>query len=448
MAVRVRLRAVHGVALVLGLAPFVKLAEWGLTPGPKTVRADSARAGSILFRRDWTAGDRLTGGDGLGPVFNARSCVECHFQGGAGGGGTVDKNVTVYGLLAPKPGDPRPPIGVIHRHSVSDEFQETMAQVDPTLPSKPWMPLEQVNARNLSGTASAAAALITQRNTPALFGDGIIDAVTDSTIIAHQREHSSAARLVGLNGALDPNVRGRVARLVDGRIGRFGWKGEFATLGDFVRAACANELGLSNPSRPQAISLASPAHMPKSARPDLTDAQCELMADYVRALPAPRSVVPVSSRSSVELGERAFAKVGCADCHTPDLGSASGLYSDLLLHEMGVELASSTGYYGAPPPSPGDLPPGTLPFGAVAQSALEWKTPPLWGVADSGPYMHDGRSKTLEDAIKAHGGEAVGSASRFDELPPAERQGLLDFLGTLRAPAIEQIAALDLGTTN
>ncbi len=102
----------------------------------------------------------------------------------------------------------------------------------------------------------------------------MIDSISDDAIIAHQREHSTAARLVGLNGARDSKIRGRVARLGDGRIGRFGWKLEFATLTDFVKAACANELGLSNPGRPQATPLGKPGYQSKSAGVDLTDEQC------------------------------------------------------------------------------------------------------------------------------------------------------------------------------
>src|SRR6185437_1092958 len=122
----------------------------------------------------------------------------------------------------------------------------------PGLPHAPSIPLADLVDKT---RARPTDIVITQRNTPALFGDGLIDAVSDETLIAHQREHSTAARLVGLNGAKDGKVRGRIARLSDGRIGRFGWKLEFATLNDFVKAACANELGLSNPGRPQATPL-------------------------------------------------------------------------------------------------------------------------------------------------------------------------------------------------
>ena len=219
-----------------------------------------------------------------------------------------------------------------------------------------------------------------------------------------------------------------MARLPDGRLGRFGWKAEFASLDDFVRAACANELGLSNPTRSQATSLARTDY--KATGIDLTEAQCAMMADYLRSLPAPHKSVPTDPAlaGQVRRGEEVFANIGCADCHTPDLGPIESFYSNLLLHDMGNDLASSTGYYGSipPSPSPGDpiLPPGPN----------EWRTPPLWGVADSAPYLHDGRADTLEEAIELHAGEAVDVTKRYTDLPTSDQQALVAFLKSLRAP--------------
>jgi CxxC motif-containing protein (DUF1111 family) len=111
--------------------------------------------------------------------------------------------------------------------------------------------------------------------------------------------------------------------------------------------------------------------------------------------------------------------LGCAECHLPDLAGVQGLYSDLLLHDMGVGLHGTAGGGYS---SPGDATVG------------EWRTPPLWGVADSAPYLHDGRAPTLRDAILLHGGSAADSAKQFGGLSPSEQDQLLAFLGTLRAP--------------
>jgi len=269
---------------------------------------------------------------------------------------------------------------------------------------------------------------VTQRNTPALFGDGLLDAIPEDALHAEQRRNSDVARLVGLSRAKDSKIRGRVARLPNGRLGRFGWKAEFASLDDFVRAACANELGLSNPTRAQATSLARRDYQPKGT--DLSDAQCVLIGDFLRDLPAPVQVRPgnPTEKARVENGSKQFAAIGCADCHTPNLGPIEGFYSNLLLHDMGSDLASSTGYYGEPPAPPGSSGENAPPI------ANEWRTPPLWGVADSAPYLHDGRANSLEKAIALHGGEASEVAAKFALLPRQDQDDLLAFLGTLRAP--------------
>ena len=377
MAASSRMHFSRGLILLLALAPAWKIAESLFRPGPKPVSEQAARLGRQLFTHPWTEHDPLTKGDGLGPVFNATSCAECHSQGGTGGGGPVDKNVTVYGLFKPHP-QGLAQSGVVHQHAVSSALQETLSQVHPSLPRQPSLPLAVLTDRKRPRSTEV---VITERNTPALFGDGQIDTIADDAIIAHQREHSAAARLVGLNGARDAKVEGRVARLSDGRIGRFGWKLEFATLADFVKAACANELGLSNPGRPQATPLGKPDY--KAEGVDLTDEQCALMTDFIRSLPAPKEAVPEHAELAAiaNAGKSLFRSTGCADCHAESLGQVKGLYSDMLLHDMGAELESTSGYYGSIVPSPA-IPNDKFPE-SQQPSPGEWRTAPLWGVADS-----------------------------------------------------------------
>ncbi len=430
MAQRSRLRPAHLIVLALALAPAWKVVERLGRTGPKSVSPETIAAGRDLFNHEWTPKDPLTQGDGLGPVFNAKSCVECHSQGGPGGGGPVSKNVMVYGLVG-TPQRPVPPSGVIHQKAVAPEFQETLNLVHAALPHTPSIPLSELLDKSRSRPSDV---VVTQRNTPALFGNGLIDAVSDETLISHQREHSTPARLVGLNGARDSKVRGRIARLSDGRVGRFGWKLEFASLNDFVKAACANEIGLSNPGRPQATPLGKPSYAATGT--DLTDEQCSIMGDFIRALPAPVEVAPSDSATAkrAKRGHELFQTIGCADCHSESLGPIAGIYSDMLLHDMGVELESSTGYYGSIIPQP------TVRNDKFAVSEqptpAEWRTAPLWGVADSGPYLHDGRAVTLEEAIEWHRGEAVDVTAKFHDMPPQDREAIITFLKTLRAPVM------------
>ena len=421
-----RFRPVHLVALVLLAPPAYKLVEFAWPKfGPSKADPKAVAAGRELFNHEWTVNDPLASGDGLGPVFNATSCLACHSQGGGGGGGPVERNVTVYGLAVAPPSVP--PIGVIHTSAIAPGFQETLNMAHPELPRTPSMPLAQLTDR--SRVTLPTGVSVTQRNTPALFGDGLLDAVPEDALHAQQRSNSEVARLVGLSHAKDSKIRGRVARLPDGRLGRFGWKAEFASLDDFVRAACANELGLSNPSRPQGVSLAKKDYAAKGH--DLSDQQCVLIGDFLRDLPAPVKVMPADhdQRARVENGAKQFEAIGCADCHTPNLGSIEGFYSNLLLHDMGPELASSTGYYGPPPAAPSS---GSL--GTPLAVANEWRTPPLWGVCDSGPYLHDGRADTLEAAIVRHAGEASGVTEKYKGLPANDQEDIILFLKTLRAP--------------
>jgi CxxC motif-containing protein (DUF1111 family) len=199
-----------------------------------------------------------------------------------------------------------------------------------------------------------------------------------------------------------------------------------ASLSDFVRAACANELGLGNSSQAQPTPIyVTAAYVP--ATPDLTDLQCDQLTAFCASLPRPvERLSPGISAKQAAAGKKLFQTIGCADCHTPKLGDVDGLYSDLLLHEMGHDLVGG-GSYGDPP-----VPVAGSPGEQLSPS--EWRTPPLWGVADSAPYMHDGRAATLEEAIRMHGGQSGRAAHNFTSLGEAEQAQVIAFLKTLRAP--------------
>jgi hypothetical protein len=221
-----------------------------------------------------------------------------------------------------------------------------------------------------------------------------------------------------------PDVRGRVGRTREGRIGRFGWKAQIPSLHEFVRVACANELGLEVPGHSQATSPVSPNRKPKGL--DLSEAECDSLVAYVRSLPAPVVVDPDGIQGSRDLrdGRRLFNEVGCASCHVASLGGVQGIYSDLLLHDLGQSLSDSGSSYGLDGP---DTPEGPRP--------REWRTPPLWGFRDSGPYLHDGRAQGLEEAVAFHDGQAGNSAHRFFSLSWRERAQVEAFLKSLVAPS-------------
>jgi CxxC motif-containing protein (DUF1111 family) len=231
---------------------------------------------------------------------------------------------------------------------------------------------------------------------------------------------------------LFPEIKGRVSGLPDGRLGRFGWKAQIAGLDDFVRAACSNELGLEVPGEHQA-SLAPAMEFDLSAlNLDMDNEQCDLLTRFVSRLAAP--IRRPDERRVPPWGYMVFESIGCATCHTPKLGAVTGLYSDLLLHDMGESSSDSATYYGAPiaSPTPGDVAKATPPAQRSGMAEpTEWRTPPLWGVADSAPYMHDGRADTLDDAIRRHDGEAAKTKIRYTRLDTRERGALLTFLNSL-----------------
>jgi CxxC motif-containing protein (DUF1111 family) len=538
-------------------------------------RTSEAKAdGAELFNREWLPKDaRAHGGDGLGPVFNDSSCVACHNQGGAGGGGPASKNVDVISVFStgqPQPGQSMPstlpeamfrslfggfganPAAavdqtteaaveavqsvvadpkelakkqkaelakihpgfvnarsvVLHKASTDPRYDALRAQllgemhagaqvasfavVDADIAGveavgvdfsgdqpqvtvevakgqgdKPEMQPERLTrsataqqiiqqhrnamqqfhsaAQGTQAHIGSFAFLGSQRNPTALFGAGLIDSIPDEAIKAN----------VGRKHKDFPEVQGRVARLKDGRIGRFGWKNQTASLYDFAMTACAVELGLEVPEHAQAGLPQNPDY--KAPATDMTKPECDALVDYLKKLPAPEQTRPANEQESSYLttGETKFVEVGCATCHVRELGDVKGVYSDLLLHDMGQDLGD-TGQYGVfvpnAPEEGGDEPIPSLNqpqlfsggMGVAAAKAdrektigalrQEWRTPPLWGVRDSAPYLHDGRADSLEQAIALHGGEASRSAQRFFELKPEERMQVVAFLKSLRAP--------------
>jgi len=175
----------------------------------------------------------------------------------------------------------------------------------------------------------------------------------------------------------------------------------------------------------------------------------------VRSLPRPveRQASGVEEANFLGAGKATFASIGCAGCHAPSVGKVAGIYSDLLLHDMGPEMADS-GSYGESSDDGGDEP--LVPLLADGQSVQpqpaqsqptrgatrqEWRTPPLWGFRDSGPYLHDGRAQTLEQAVAVHGGQGAASAQRFFQLTPRERLQLEAFLKSLVAPPASELIA-------
>lgn len=416
-------RALAGLLVLLLPSPRMLPRD---NPSPPVVDPAMARTGEMLFKHEWQPNDPLAaGGDGLGPVFNATSCVACHHQAGPGGGGGLEHNVTTFTALHPplRSGDVASDMmverreGVVHAYGVG--VQETLKDVHPELPPVARLPLDQFLPAGGPGVLYFPRGVhLSQRNTPALFGARLIDELPEAVIGAGEQQQRLKQARPRQDGEEVPV--GRSLLVAGGRKGRFGWKGQTRSLSEFVQAACASELGLGNPGHPQPRPLGQPDY-PEGGL-DLTLVQCAQLTAFVKSLPRPVERLPESAavRADAARGKQLFNSTGCADCHTPKLGPIEGLYSDLLLHDMGKELEGGGAPYGR---SEGETP-----------KPEEWRTPPLWGVADSAPYLHDGRAGTLQDAIRLHGGQAKRAAQHFTRLPDEEQSRLIAFLKTLRAP--------------
>lgn len=476
------------IPLVAIGACLVVVFAWSRTPaanepGPNNNK-EVLEKGKELFTREWTAGDRRShAGDGLGPVFNARSCAECHKLGGIGGAGGSDTNVSLVsvfvGAVADPPiaitgvflPDPTPSLDeartnkvIVGRGERKIELQipsaDELAKIHPALRTQSSFPLHRfgagteftawkesifpkdktetdrfnrrdTNRRRVMSVGESKLTLIeSKRNTPPLFGAGLIDAIPDKVLndIAAQQAAAAGSETNSNEFGVLP-VKGRVVRLKDGRAGRFGWKANVASLSDFTLQACSSELGLEVPG----FARAAPPWKSNYKAPgiDLTREQCDSLTKFMASLTKPIRVAESPDQAgAIKHGRQLFEKVGCAVCHRSNLGNAEGIYSDLLLHDMGPDLSDSGSYTVLQPERASkEKPKSTRPA-----SEREWRTPPLWGLRDSAPYLHDGRAGTLAEAVAFHGGEGLTAARAYKALTMQEREEVDLFLQSLSAP--------------
>lgn len=351
-------------------APVPAVGDWG---GPATELSAEEEAAFVAGRERF---DHDFGpDDGVGnPRFNGDSCRACHFDPVIGGSGPQDLAVMRHGIVTDSDQFIVPTIGtVLHR---------------------------ETRMRNVAVEPQAEVNVFEPRNTPALFGLGLLEAVPDAVIEA----------LADPDDTHTPDgIRGRVSRVDGGRLGRFGWKAQVPSLAEFVRDAVATELGMTLP-REDGLTYGKIDDNDDVPDPELTQDDATLLVGYLRALgPPPRP--EVADAAAVARGETLFTQVGCDLCHVPVLEGTRGpvaAYTDLLLHEI--------------------LPPGTPGIEDGSAQMTEFRTPPLWGLAATKPYFHDGASPTIVDAVERHAGEGLAAREAYDALSPADQADLLAFL--------------------
>jgi CxxC motif-containing protein (DUF1111 family) len=336
--------------------------------------------------------------NGLGPLFNAVGCAACHENPVVGGSGSNDpeeegEDIETHASAF---------IGAVCDDRATVGGQVVQQQVTPALEAALGIAAEP----DIPGATASG-----RRTTPDVFGFGLLDAVPDAEIVALSDPYD-------LNG---DGISGRVHRLPDGRIGRFGRKAQEASLTAFNSGAFVMEMGVTNPGSQTEQTVGGnplPDGVDPTPEPEITQDELDAADAFVHLLAPPR---PRPLDLTGAIGKVVFAKIGCAACHVPALVTGPNpvsaisrkivpAYTDLLLHDMGPALAD-------------------ICLGDAQPS--EFRTEPLMGLRFGTAFMHDGRATTIQQAIALHGGEARGVRSRFARLRLFERFALLRFLRSL-----------------
>lgn len=407
--------------------------------------------GRQMFRRQWAAVTSLNGDWGLGPTFIADRCSACHIN--AGRGSTPKSSdeqllsmlvrISVAGEGEHGGPKPHPNYGdQLQNHSL-DGSNVDLAVSGPPVPPEAQIFLDWDERPTTLGDGTAVTlrkprlrieklafgplddqTMRSLRIAQPLPGLGLLDAVADRTIL----ELAQNQRKLGYNGR--PNY---VWDSINKRraLGRYGWKANQATLKEQIAAAAIGDMGVASPFFPRQncppVQTDCGSQLPAND-PELAPNEIEAMEFWLRglAVPARRNMDdPV-----VQRGANMFDQAKCAVCHVPELRTAESFpplpqlanqklraYTDLLLHDMGEDLADHRPDFEA--------------------GGRDWRTPPLWGigltatVSGSTALLHDGRARNLLEAILWHGGEAEPSANAFKAMPEADRTALLRFVESI-----------------
>ena len=376
---------------------------------------------------------------GLGPIYNNVSCINCHSRDGRGRPPSADEELVslLFRLSLPKMEntmDGKPPIPVpgfgtqLNNRAIINAGPEGKVKIDYTEQTLTTADGTRVPLRYPDYTLTETyqplpeAVEVSPRVAPAVFGLGLLEAIPEDAILAYADE--SDADGDGISGK--PNY---VWNVVQQRytLGRFGWKANQPTLLQQVAAAYNDDMGITTSLFMTENSAGQPQLTAHSAMPEVSDEILDVVTFYVQtlAVPARRNV----DDPQVKQGEQLFAEAQCASCHVPTLrtGVLTGVpsvsnqtihpYTDLLLHDMGPDLADNRPDFHA--------------------SGTEWRTPPLWGIGlvqrvnGHTNFLHDGRARNLMEAILWHGGEAEASRQIVEQMSKLERDALIAFLESL-----------------
>ncbi|MBO1254268.1 c-type cytochrome [Alteromonas sp. 5E99-2] len=405
--------------------------------------------GFSLFRDPWvTAPSTTKDRDGLGPLFNTRSCISCHLDGARGNAeneGIVLPSALIIrlnpfedrNLVDPVYGGQFQPRAIPLQHASwgakllgegklklsYSEIEGAYADGEKYSLRKPSYELVELNYGELHKGIG-----ISPRFAPVIYGAGLIDAIDESDFIALEDVNDEDN-----NGISAKYNRVQDAQTGETRIGRFGLKGLHSTLRQQVAGAFKNDIGINNTIFPGDVCTETQVACEKASEfggqkgPEIPDKLLDLVMDFSRwiGVPPARQLTEGVAQDGREL----FFKSGCVNCHTPSFTTSQDYadpylsgqkiypYSDFALHDMGEGLADNTLENDA--------------------NGNEWRTPPLWGLGlqinyrSSATFLHDGRANTLSEAILWHGGEGEQSKQAFINMNKHDRDALVVFLKSI-----------------
>ena len=383
--------------------------------------------GRELFIAEWTpANQGRVLFDGVGPLFNANACTQCHSAEGrqpmyAPNGELSD---AILFRLGNKQGIAHAYYGEQMQHqSITPDIEtEGKMQYLATAATEHTPTVIRFNFSPTNLNQPLGDSAISGRISPQLVGMGLLDLIPKTNIIAAADPEDSNKD--GISGRVHwVDVNGKQ------EIGRFGWKAINSSLRTQNANAMSQDMGLTtsvfmdpNCTTSQPICWTSP----NGGSPEVSDSSLDAVTDFMTALAVPER--RIKELSTFNKGAQLFAQVGCASCHTPKQKTGDSLrfpllsqqviypYTDLLLHDMGAALDDGVKEKNA--------------------ESYEWRTPPLWsiGIVARDPearFLHDGRASSLTEAIMWHGGEAETTKLRFKQLPIEQKEILLSFLKSI-----------------
>ena len=377
---------------------------------------------------------------GLGPLYNAQSCRECHQNPVSGGASQV--TVLRVGHLDHEGHFQNPEIPIA---SGTEVITGRSLVNDRAICPNATFPNGEIQ-EHVPDSETVRATRISL----SLLGDGFVEAVADQTLVdlAQRQCKSTRGRICGQVVQV-PIVEapGQMA------VGRFGWKDQHASLLSFVADSYLNEIGITNPLQPDEVTrLCNTAPEPNDTRGADGLFGIDHLVRFVRALKAPARDQALAATSLAHHGGELFDKVGCTSCHVPSMKTAAvgtridggtfvvppplgsltiHPYGDFLLHDVGTGdgiVQTSAEHYGR---WVAQQMTGYLARQHLESTQNKVRTAPLWGVRLRPRLMHDGASLTLRDAILRHRGEAQDESKRFDRLGKQDQQALLAFLQSL-----------------